>query len=220
MTNLQLPRQRSPLFLCLVRERGVTSEILMSILTTLDKYEVFSRQEALPFLVCDAHGSRFERPFLEYINYPQNEWAVCIGVPYGTALWQVGDSPETNGTMKTASIGEKKKIIREKEEMMISPVITPYEIMRIVCAGWKESFAKVEPNKTAISERGWLPYNQNLLTYPDLRATMIQNEKDKEKLVTSDVTITWHTTYNVTDLANCLTHQVCSTNIFNRTSQS
>ena len=86
---------------------------------TLDELELFSRKEALPFLICDAHGSRFELPFLEYINNPEHEWAVCISVPYGTALWQVGDSSEQNGVMNLASVAEKIDIVKDKEQMMV-----------------------------------------------------------------------------------------------------
>ena len=45
-----------------------------------------------PFLLQDGYQSGFGVEFfLEYItniNYP---WKVCICMPYGTALWQVGD---------------------------------------------------------------------------------------------------------------------------------
>ena len=68
---------------------------LKDILRTLDELEVFPRVNGLkPFLLVDGHGSRLEIPFLEYINEPDHEWVVCIGVPYGTDLWQVGDSKE------------------------------------------------------------------------------------------------------------------------------
>ena len=50
--------------------------------------------------------------------------------------------------------------------MLLNPEIQPYEIMNIVNIAWEESFTKVGSNKNAISERGWLLYNWNLMTYP------------------------------------------------------
>ena len=52
------------------------------------------------FLFLDIHSSCFEIPFLKYINTPEDHWVVCLGVPYGTALWQVGDSEEQNEPAK------------------------------------------------------------------------------------------------------------------------
>jgi len=36
---------------------------------------------------------------------------VCIGVPYGTSYWQVGDSPEQNGCYKMALTSEKAALV-------------------------------------------------------------------------------------------------------------
>ena len=85
------------------------------MVATLDKLELFSRENCLPFLIYDANGSRFEFPFLEYISDPDHEWAVCIDVPYGTALWQVGDSEEQNGSMNMASVTKKGKLLKRKK---------------------------------------------------------------------------------------------------------
>ena len=196
-----------PCFCAWSEKGGVTREILRDMIATLDKLEIFSRKNCLPFLICDAHGSRFEFPFLEYISNPDHEWAVCIGVPYGTALWQVGDSEEQNGSMNMASVTEKRAIIDEKERMMVTPVIEPYKITRIVRSAWVKSFARVECNKKAIAERGWLPFNRNLLTYPCLRASMTTKEKETEMLETSDVKISWRNINKITDLAKNPTYE-------------
>ncbi len=66
---------------------SITSDILTDILKYLDKKLAFDRTEADPFLLLDGHGSRFEIPFLNYINDPASKWTVCIGVPYRTSLW-------------------------------------------------------------------------------------------------------------------------------------
>ena len=86
---------------------------------------------------------------------PAHEWAVCIGVPYGTALWQVGKSAEQNVHFNMASVVEKRKIMQSKDEYMYDhPTIKPYEIIQIVNAAWSKSFDRVNSNKKAISERG------------------------------------------------------------------
>jgi len=82
---------------CFVRwsdNGSITSKILRDALAELDNRNLFPRKDDLkPFLLVDGHGSRFELTFLEYILAPGTEWIVCIGVPYGTSYWQVGDSP-------------------------------------------------------------------------------------------------------------------------------
>ena len=74
---------------------SITNQILVEMLQTLDMLDVIIReQNKKPFLLLDVHGSRLEVPFLQYINTLTDHWVVCIGVPYGTALWKVGDSKE------------------------------------------------------------------------------------------------------------------------------
>lgn len=41
-----------------------------------------------------------ELPFLDYIHDDKHPWVVCVGVPFGTHLWQVVDSSELNGAFK------------------------------------------------------------------------------------------------------------------------
>ena len=126
----------------------------------------------MPCVLLDGHGSHFGLPFLQYISDPDHEWCVVIGVPYGTALWQVRDSAEQNGSLNMASVKAKHSIMEEKERLLLNPTIEPWEIVNIVNVAFAQSFAKVNTNKNAISERGWAPFNRNLMTYPCLRATM------------------------------------------------
>ncbi len=73
---------------------NITSDILVEALSTLDVMQVIPRDDDVkPFLLLDGHGSRLELPY---------HWVVCLGVPYGTALWQVGDSKEQNGAFNIA----------------------------------------------------------------------------------------------------------------------
>ena len=90
---------------------------MTEILQHLDSFGLFDddRNSGIkPFLLVDGHQSRFDLKFLEYINATETEWAVCIGVPYGTAFWQLGDSSKQNGTYKMRMTSEKKKLFRQR----------------------------------------------------------------------------------------------------------
>ena len=83
----------------------MTGELLRQVLMHMDSLNLFAEERASgvqPFLLVDGHESRFSKIFLEYINQPETKWQVCIGVPYGTSYWQVGDSKEQNGSFKMA----------------------------------------------------------------------------------------------------------------------
>ena len=74
----------------------------------------------------------------------------------------------------------KMKIVERKERMSLPAVIEPYEIIPIINSAWPTSFGRVETNRNAISERGWFPWNRNLLLHDKIRATMTEEEKEKE----------------------------------------
>jgi hypothetical protein len=164
---------------------GMTGEILTKIFQTLDALEVYKEDREMglrPFILLDGHQTRFELEFLTYVNDPVHRWSVCIGVPYGTALWQVGDSTEQNGNFKM-SMNRKKEEILDKR---ISSTVTgddlvPTDIIPLVVYSWKRSFAGVDTNKKAIYERGWYPLNRMLLLDPVLRETMTERDVQKEK---------------------------------------
>ena len=129
----------------------------------------------------DGHKSRLELPFLQYINTPRDHWVVCIGVPYGTALWQVGDSKEQNGSFNIAMYRAKKDLLEKKDEIgMHDDGLVDTDLMPLINAAWKQSFFRIDKNKNALSDRGWNPLNKNLLLHEDLRATMTETEKSKQ----------------------------------------
>ena len=171
---------------CMVRftpKASIDGEILLEIIGTLDElgfYDDDRSKGIKPMLLIDAHGSRFDLNFLTYINNAETEWSVCIGVPYGTALWQVGDSSEQNGAYKIACSKFKRDLFKKKRERKMSPQIFPYEIMLVINYAWEKSFGRVKYNKRAICERGWFPYNRNILTYPKLRSTMTDDDRTAE----------------------------------------
>ncbi len=103
-----------PCFIGASPKASITSEMLAKMLECLDDLELFDRSDGRkPFLLCDGHHSRLELPFLNYINDKAHEWTVCIGVPYGTHLWQVHDSEELNGTFSSALTKAKREYFKK-----------------------------------------------------------------------------------------------------------
>ena len=114
-------------FVCNSENGSITSELLCSMLKHIDDCCVFDRTDGvLPFLLLDSHGSRFKLLFLEYTNDMVEEghkWCVCIGVPYGTSVWQVGDSAEQNGSFKMAMVRAKMKLFQNKADYHLDFVV-------------------------------------------------------------------------------------------------
>ena len=168
-----------PPFICCSPKGGITSELLKQMLQRMDELELFPRTLGgpIPFIQLDGHGSRLQLPFLRYILTPATEWRACIGVPNGTAAWQVGDSSEQNGSWKMASTSFKRKLCIFKVSMGISMTVAPTDIIPIVNHAWDRSFAKIDTNKKAIAERGWGPLNRALLMDKDILKTRVELEK-------------------------------------------
>jgi hypothetical protein len=168
---------------CACSDSGtITSEILAAMLQFMDKLNIFDRSDGVnPFLLLDGHGSRFELPFLEYITCKDHKWKVCIGVPYGTSYWQVGDSAEQNGCFKMALTKAKRNLVEKKESWGLEGTIEKTDIMGLVTYAWEHSFSRKESNKKAVAERGWGPLNYNILLHPEI------NSAKKENVLTSDI---------------------------------
>ena len=112
---------------CMVRwtlKGIINSEILADALAHTDSYNVYKRKnDWFPFLFVDGHQSWFEIPFLEYITDKEHKWQVCIGVKYGTSLWQVADSKEQNGSYKIALARTKIEFFENKLSLFIDPYL-------------------------------------------------------------------------------------------------
>ena len=173
---------------CLVRwspNGSITSQILRDAVHTLDYHDIFDRSnQKMPFLLLDGHQSRFEIPFLEYITNTDHPWMVCIGVPYGTSLWQVADSKEQNGSFKMALSKIKKEILSKRlDVMMDKPELVATDIIPMVNFAWDRSFVRVDKNLKAIADRGWGPLNYALLNDPQIQATMTESESNSYALM-------------------------------------
>ena len=168
---------------------SITTHILVDMLQTIDSLNLFPREGNIrPFLLLDGHRSRLELPFLQYINTPKDNWVVCIGVPYGTAYWQVGDSKEQNGSFNIAITQAKQDLLEKKDAMgLYDEGIVDTDLMPIVNLAWKRSFGRVEKNKNALSDRGWCPLNKALLLDPDILASRSSKERSKEYNLLNEV---------------------------------
>ena len=82
-----------PCYVTATPKGSITSEVPRNMLKRIDQTGVFLRLPGpTSFLPLDGNGSRIELPFISYVNDPMHKWVVCIGVPNGTSLWQVGNS--------------------------------------------------------------------------------------------------------------------------------
>ena len=150
---------------------GITGEILVEILDTFDKMNLFPRLDGgpIPMMIIDGHQSRLDPQFIEYINDKGHRWKVCLGVPYATSLWQVGDASEQNGSAKTEWYREKAKLVLWKyEHPPLSRCIGPEDIIPLVNKIFHKAYGNVPANKKAVADRGWYPANRKLLEHPSL----------------------------------------------------
>jgi len=66
-------------------------------LKEFDTLDLFPRVNGkMPLIVIGGHQSRLDPVFIADINNPAHLWKMCLGVPYATSLWQVGDASEQN----------------------------------------------------------------------------------------------------------------------------
>jgi len=109
--------------------------------------------------------------FLEYINAEVTKWLVCLGTPYGTSYWQVGDSSEQNGMFKMRWIREKARLIAYKSRHNLPLTLNATDIIPLTSKCWYASFAIPSLVTKAVADRGWNPLNYALLTHPEIVGT-------------------------------------------------
>ena len=135
----------------------------------IEEYAKFDRTDVHPFLLLNGHRSHFEEEFHEFVNSPEYKWKVCIGVPYGMHLWQVGDSKEQNGSFKCSCKKFKAALVQQKADHQMECKIKKTDVIQIVWTAWNDSFSRAVKNKQAAAERGWNLLNYILLDHPDLQ---------------------------------------------------
>jgi len=150
---------------------GISGDILVEILTYFDQIRLFPHvpDGPIPVLIVDGHQSRLDPKFVEYINAEGHRWRVCLGVPYATTLWQVGDASEQNGMVKLEWYREKAKLLNWKFERNLPRAIRPEDVMPLLNKIFYKAYDNLANNKKACSVRGWFPPNRKLLDHPSLK---------------------------------------------------
>ena len=153
----------------------ISAQILVRIFSVLDELQVYPRRDTCdentspppePCVVVDDHQSRLDTSLLLYINDEGHKWNFALGVPYLTDVWQVGDSPEMNGSFKTEFYRAKEDLMSFKIRRGMPAKLNATDIMPLVNIAWNRSFAKIESNRKAISTRGWYPPTRKVLQDP------------------------------------------------------
>ena len=126
--------------------------LLVEMLKQMDNLELFLRVPGgpVPFLLLDGHDSRLSLAFLRYINNPTHYWACCLGLPNGTAFWQVGDSTQQNGLWKIELVRAKRDLMIFRRRNGLGKELVKTDIIPLVNVAWAKSFAIIDSNKTAI----------------------------------------------------------------------
>jgi hypothetical protein len=207
---------------CLVQwspHGGVNAQILVNCLQHMDKLELFPRSDKLkPFVLLDGHSSRFDLQLVQYIRDQNHPWSVCLGLPYGTHLWQVGDSPQQNGNFKLYQSRAKEILLKEKYKQRLPKVFHPTDIIPIINYAWDRSFACTEGNKTAITTRGWNPCNYALLVSKEILRTKVDSvDTDNDDTATNHTQNTCTVTINIGEgTSAAIFDTICDENIKKR----
>ena len=129
---------------------SITSDILAEMLKQINKTGILPREPNGPtsFLLLDGHDSRLDLPFLNYINNQEKKWVVCLGLPNGMSLWQVGDASQQNECYKMCYAKRKMELIKFKQDHNVfSKNMERTDIVPIMNHAWKNGFAKIESNQ-------------------------------------------------------------------------
>jgi hypothetical protein len=164
-----------PCFVGCSPKASITSEMLTAMLKTLDDLNVFDRSTGIkPMVLLDGHHSRMKRTFLDYIYDPNHKWLVCLGVPYGTHIWQVADATKLNGCFKMALCKAKRIYLtfRDENKFLVTDIIP------LINMAFPLSFGRKENAIKAINKRGWNPLNFVLLDHPKLNRTEVTRDPD------------------------------------------
>ena len=84
-------------------------------------------------------------------------------------------------------LSKKKREIfkRQMDSCMQDMHLQRVDIVPLVSECWNEAFCNTTNNKRAIAERGWRPYNRNLLLHLIIQASMTEHmiKKERESLI-------------------------------------
>ena len=87
------------------------------------------------------------------------------------------DSKEQNGYFNMAMIEVKRKLLDLKRSHCLKETIDKNGLMFLISIARNKPFACIGMNKKSIADRGWGPYNRNILTLSHIRSTMVETKK-------------------------------------------
>jgi hypothetical protein len=139
--------------------------MLAEMLKVIDDNNIYERRDGIqPMLVLDGHHSRMKLPFLKYINNEDHLWTVCLGVPYGTHIWQVADSSKLNGSFKIALTKAKPEYLTYKAAN--NHRFVPTDIVLLLQIAWDKGFNRKQIARSTVLHRGWYPLKYVLVDHP------------------------------------------------------
>ena len=71
----------------------------------------------------------------------------------------------------------KCKLLDLKRQSCMNEIIDKSDLILLINIAWNKSFARVDKNRRAISDRGQGIYNRNILTFSHIGATMMETDK-------------------------------------------
>jgi hypothetical protein len=172
-----------PCFIACSPNGSMTGEILAKVFAALDStgvYESTRNEGRKPCALVDGHGSRFTLPFLEYVTNPDHPWQATHVLPHGTAVCQLGDTAEENGTYKMEISNAFEELCRLKKKFRLSDVIRQEDILPIVNRAVQKAWGRPATLRRASARLGWYPLNRNILTFPSVVATRRMPEQQED----------------------------------------
>ena len=87
-----------PALICYSSKGRNTFELLRQMLQQIDELGILPQKEGglCPFLIFDGHGSHIGLEFLKDMNNKAYRWYVCLGMPYRSVFWQLGNATKQN----------------------------------------------------------------------------------------------------------------------------
>ena len=92
-----------------------------------------------------------------------------------------------------AMIDAKRKLLDLKRQSCMNETIDKSDLMLLINIVWNKSFARVDKNRRLIVDRGWGPYNHNILSFLHIRATMTEigklNDLNYQVILSSSLSV-------------------------------
>jgi hypothetical protein len=95
-----------------------------------------------------------------YINNVCHVWKVCLGVPYATNYWQVGDLSKQSDTFKVLWYRKKQLLATFRHDQGMSMVISPEDGMPLLNSLWEHAYGRTITNKL-LSHPNLLPNKES-----------------------------------------------------------